>query len=92
MSPVFEAADDGQELLVINIIVPFCWVECLGVVSHWPLLPCPFVFLVQDCSSVKGQSVNFQDELFEGVRLVEDGVVKGDVDQFFDGFAVCVCP
>ncbi len=35
VSPIFQTTDDGKELSVIDVIVPFCRVECLGVVSYW---------------------------------------------------------
>ncbi len=50
------------------------------MVSHRSLSSHSFVFLVQDCSGGKCQGINFQDELFEGVGSVEDGVINGDVD------------
>ncbi len=80
VSPVFEAVDDGEEFLVIDIVVSFHGVECLGVVSHWLLSPCSFMLLVQDCSGGEGQSVDFQGELFLGVRLVKDRVIECDVN------------
>ena len=30
--------------------------------------------------------------MFEGVGSVEDGVIKGDVDQFVDSLGVHICP
>ncbi len=59
VSPIFKAMDDGKELSVINIIVSFRWVECLGVVSHWSLSSCLFMFLVQDHSDSESRGVNF---------------------------------
>ena len=44
--PVLEASDDGQEFSVVDVVVSFGGVECLGVVSHWPFSPCSFMFLV----------------------------------------------
>ncbi len=44
--PIFEASDDGQEFSVIDIIVSFGRVECLGVVSYRSLSSRPFMFLV----------------------------------------------
>ncbi len=46
VSPVFKASDDGQEFSVIDVIVSFGRVECLGVVSHWSFSFSPFMFLV----------------------------------------------
>ncbi len=46
VSPIFQAMDDGKELSVVDVIVPFHGVECLGVVSHWPFSSCLFMFLV----------------------------------------------
>ena len=62
--PVFEAADDGQEFLVVNIIVSFGGVERLGVVSHRSLSLRFFVFLVQYRSGGERRGVDFQNELF----------------------------
>ena len=59
VSPIFKASDDGQEFSVINIVVSFGGVECLGVVSYWPLPFRSFVFLVQYCSSGKCGGVDF---------------------------------
>ena len=80
VSPVFEASNDGQEFSVVDVVVSFGGVKRLGVISHWSFLFRFFVFLVQDCSGGKCQGINFQDELFEGVGSVEDGVINGDVD------------
>ncbi len=44
--PVFEASDDGQEFSVVDVVVSFCRVERLGVVSYRSFSSCPFVFLV----------------------------------------------
>jgi len=44
--PIFKASDNGQEFLVVDVVVPFGGVKCLGVVPYRSLLPCPFVFLV----------------------------------------------
>ncbi len=49
VSPVFKASDDGQEFSVIDVIVSFGGIECLGVVSHRSFSPCSFVLLVQYC-------------------------------------------
>ncbi len=46
VSPIFEASDDGQEFSVVDVIVLFGGVKCLGVVSYGSLPPRPFVFLV----------------------------------------------
>ncbi len=46
VSPVFKAADNGKEFPVIDVVVSFCGVEGLGVVSYWPFSSCLFVFLV----------------------------------------------
>jgi len=46
VSPVFEASDDGQEFSVVDVVVLFGGVECLGVVAYWPFALCSFVFLV----------------------------------------------
>ena len=46
VSPIFEAADDGQEFSVVNVIVSFGGVECLGVISYRSFSPRFFVFLV----------------------------------------------
>ena len=59
VSPVFEASNDGQEFLVVDVVVSFHWVERLGVVSYWSFSFCPFMFLVQDCSSGECRGVNF---------------------------------
>jgi len=48
--PVFEAPNDGQEFSVVDVVVSFGGVKCLGVVSHWSFLSCLFVILVQYCS------------------------------------------
>src|SRR6266436_7366422 len=48
--PVFETSNNGQKFSVVDVIVSFSGVECLGVVSYRPLLPCSFMFLVQYCS------------------------------------------
>ena len=75
VSPVFEASDNSQEFSVVDVIVPFCGVERLGVVSHRSFLLRFFVFLVQYCSSGECGGVNFEDELLQGVGSIEDGVV-----------------
>ena len=46
VSPIFEASDDGQEFSVVNVVVSFGGIECLGVVSYRPFSLCLFVFLV----------------------------------------------
>ncbi len=46
VSPVFEASDDGQEFSVIDVVVSFSGIECLGMVSHRSFLSCPLMFLV----------------------------------------------
>ncbi len=46
VSPVFKAVDDGEELLIIDVVVLFCRVESLRVVPHWSFSPHPFMFLV----------------------------------------------
>jgi len=92
VSPVFEASDDGQEFSVVDVVVSFGGVECLGVVPYGSFSSRSFVFLIQYCSGGKCGGVDFQDKLFEGIGLVEDGVIEGDVDQFIDGLGVCVCP
>jgi len=46
VSPVFKASDDGQELPVVDVIVSFGGVECLGVISYRSFSPRFFVFLV----------------------------------------------
>ena len=92
MSPVFKAANDGQEFSVVDIIVSFGRVERLRMVSDGSLLPRSFMFLVQDCPSGECRGVDFQGKLFEGVRSVKDGVVKGDVNQFFNGLGVRIGP
>ena len=46
MSPIFKASDNGQEFSVVDIVVSFGGVKCLGVVPYRPLSPRPFVFLV----------------------------------------------
>jgi len=48
--PVFEASDDGQEFSIVDIIVSFGGVKCLGVVSHRSFSPRSFMLLVQYCS------------------------------------------
>ncbi len=75
VSPVFQASDYGQELLVVDIIVSFSWVEGLGVISHWAFLSCFFMFLVQDGPSCKHRCVDFQDEGSLWVGSEEDWVV-----------------
>ncbi len=90
--PIFEASDNGQEFLVVDVIVSFGGVKCLGVVSHRSFSPRPFVFLVQYCPSGECRGINFQDELFEGVGSVEDGIVDGYLDQFVDSLGVCIRP
>ena len=80
MSPVFESSDDGEEFLVVDIVVSFCGVEGLGVVSHWSFSSCPFMLLVEDCSGGEGRSVNFQGKLFQRVGSVQDWVAERDVD------------
>ena len=80
VSPVFEASDDGQELLVVDIVVSFGGVECLGVISHWSLSLGSFVFLVQYRSGGERGGVNLEGELLQGVGSVEDGVVQGYVN------------
>ncbi len=92
VSPIFKASDDGQEISVVDVVVLFCGVECLGVVPYRPFSPRPFVFLVQYRSGGECRGVNFQDELLKGVGVVEDGVVEGDVNQFVNGLGVHVCP
>ncbi len=92
VSPVFEASDDGQELSVVDVVVSFGGVERLGVVSYRSFSLRSFVFLVQYCSGGERGGVNFEDELFQGVRSVENGVVEGYVDQFINGLGVCFCP
>ncbi len=59
VSPIFEASDDSQEFSVVDIVVSFGGVECLGVVSHWPFSFCSFVFLVQYCSGGECGGINF---------------------------------
>ncbi len=44
--PIFEASDNGQEFSVVDVVVPFGGVKCLGVVPYRPLSSCSFVFLV----------------------------------------------
>ena len=34
--PVFEASNDGQEFSVVNVVVSFGGIECLGVVPYRP--------------------------------------------------------
>ena len=75
MSPVFKASDDGQEFSVVDVVVSFGGIECLGVVSYWSFSLRPFVFLVQYCSRGKCGCVNFKDELLQGIGSVEDRVV-----------------
>ncbi len=45
--PVFEASDDGQKFSVVDVVVLFGRVECLGVVPYRPLSLRSFVFLVE---------------------------------------------
>ena len=78
--PVFEASDNGQEFLVIDVIVSFGGVECLGVVPYWSFSLRLFMFLVEYRAGGECGGVDFQNELFEGVGLVEDRVVEGDFD------------
>ena len=59
VSPIFEASDDGQEFSVVDVVVSFGRVECLGVVSYWSLPLCFFVFLVQYRSGGEGGGINF---------------------------------
>jgi len=44
--PIFEASDDGQEFSVVNIVVSFGGIECLGVIPYWSFSLRSFVFLV----------------------------------------------
>ena len=44
--PIFEATDDGEEFLVVNVVVSFCRVEHLGVVSHQLFPSRSFMLLV----------------------------------------------
>ncbi len=90
--PVFEASDNGQEFSVVDVVVSFGRVECLGVVSYRSLPLCFFMFLVEYRAGGECGGIDFQNELFQGVGSVEDRVVKGDVDQFIDGLGVCVRP
>ncbi len=90
--PVFEASDDGQEFSVVDVIVSFGGVKCLGVVSYRSFSLCSFVFLVQYCSGGERGGVNFKGELFQGVGSVEDGVVQGYVNQFVHGLGVRIRP
>ena len=46
VSPIFKASDDGQEFSVIDVVVSFGGVECLGVVSYRSFSSRSFVFLV----------------------------------------------
>ncbi len=46
VSPIFEASDNGQKFSVIDVVVLFGRVKCLGVVSYGSLPPRSFVFLV----------------------------------------------
>ena len=92
VSPIFEASDDSQEFSVVDVVVSFGGVECLGVVPYGSFSSRSPVILVQYCSGGKCGGVDFQDKLFEGVGSVQDGVVKGDVDQFVDSLGVHVCP
>ncbi len=64
VSPVFEASNNGQEFSVVDVIVSFGGVECLGVVPHWSFSPSSFMFLVQYCSGGECGGIDFQDELF----------------------------
>ena len=59
VSPIFEASNDGQEFSVVDVVVSFGWVECLGVVSHRPLSLRSFMFLVKYHSGGKCGGVNF---------------------------------
>ena len=45
--PIFEASDDGQKFSVVDVVVLFGRVECLGVVPYRPLSLRSFVFLVE---------------------------------------------
>ncbi len=90
--PVFEASNDGQEFSVIDVVVSFGGVERLGVIPYRPFSLRPFVFLVEYRSGGKCGGVDLQDKLLQGVRSVEDGVVKGNVDQFVDGLGVRIRP
>ena len=44
--PIFEASDDGQEFSVVNVVVSFGGVECLGVIAYRSFSLRSFVFLV----------------------------------------------
>jgi len=46
VSPIFEASDDGQEFSVVDVVVLFGRVKCLGVIPHWSLSLGSFMFLV----------------------------------------------
>ncbi len=88
VSPVFESSDDGQELSVVDIVVSFGGVECLGVVPYRSFSLRSFVFLVQYCPGGERGGVNLEGELLQGVGSVEDGVVQGYVNQFVYGLGV----
>ena len=41
VSPFLKCPYHGQKFLVINFVVPFCFVECLGQIGTWvPIAVC----------------------------------------------------
>ena len=88
---MFKCADDGEEFVIPNWVVLFGFSEGRGVVTHW-VSQSIRVALVKDGARGKLGGIYFQFERFVVVRLSQDGVSGGKVNESVEGCSALWSP
>ena len=84
VAPVLKGADDGEEFTIPNRVVTFGFSEGGGVIPH-RVAQTVRVTLVEDGTCGKLGGVHFKFEGFIMIRLSEDGVGGGKVNEAVEG-------